>query len=438
LVDGSVPPAASGPRVDGARLNARLAELASIGATAGGGVTRLAYSPEDVRGRNLVAGWMAEAGLRTHTDAAGNLIGVLPGVGPVRPGPGPGGVHAVRSGRGGHGAIATGSHLDTVVDAGALDGAYGAVAAVEVADALRRSGLTLRHDLVVVGFSNEEGARGTPGMVGSRAIAGAFDPALLAGHDDLGVTLTERLAASGGDPDAVGTAAWEPVAAFLELHIEQGPVLESTGRRIGAVTAITGQRKVDFHITGAANHAGTTPMDLRRDASVAAAHLVLAAERLARDGHVRVATAGLVRAEPGVRNVVPGSALVGVDIRDVDDTKVDEALKSLTEAAGHIAELTKTQIDVRPGPHVPATACDPRLADCFREAADGLGLSRLDLPSGAGHDAQWMSRLGPVGMVFVPSVGGVSHSPHEHTEPEDLTAGADVLLRALVEVDRRL
>ncbi|GDY29727.1 Zn-dependent hydrolase [Gandjariella thermophila] len=408
--------------VDGRRLLDRLDELAAVGATPGGGVTRLAYSPEDVRARELVAGWLADAGLAVTVDPAGNLVGRLPGTGPAA------------------GTLATGSHLDSVVDAGRLDGVYGVVAAVAVAEALRRDGVRLRHDLAVIAFSNEEGARGTPGMVGSQAIAGRLTSDDLARPDDEGVPLADRLAAAGGDPGRIEAAAWPPgeVAGFLELHVEQGPVLRAEGARIGVVTGITGRANADILVRGLANHAGTTPMVARQDAAVAAADLVLAVRRLATDGHVRVATTGLVQVSPGVRNVVPGEALLGVDLRDLDDERITHALDLLDTAAAEIGATRHVSVEVRRGPSVPAVRTDPRLAGCVAGAADRLGLTRIELPSGAGHDAQVMAGLGPIGMIFVPSVDGISHSPRERTDPDDLVAGADVLLHALLAADGEL
>jgi len=412
--------------IDGDRLVRRLAELAAVGAAPGGGVTRLAYSPADVEGRTLVAGWLREAGLEVSVDAAGNLLGRLRGTAGLP------------------GALGTGSHLDSVVAAGPLDGAYGVVAAVEVAAALARGG-GLAHDLVVVGFSNEEGARGTPGMVGSLAVAGALAPEQLAAPDDEGVPLARRLRDVGGDPDRLADAVWAPgsPAGWIELHVEQGPVLHARDLRIGVVTAITGRVTLDVVVTGAANHAGTTPMDLRRDAAVAAAHVVLAVHDLAAPSApggpaVRVATTGVVRTEPGVRNVVAGSAVVGVDLRDESDARIDAALARLEARCAEIGASTGTQVRIVPGSRVAAVAMDPALAGCVARAADDLGLSRLDLPSGAGHDTQVLAAVTPVAMVFVPSVDGVSHAPQERTEPADLVAGARTLLRALHHADALL
>jgi allantoate deiminase len=405
--------------VNGARLLQRLEELAAIGATAAGGVTRLAYSAQDLAGRQLVAGWMRAAGLAVGVDAAGNLLGRLPGT----------------AGRGR--SLGTGSHLDSVVEAGPLDGAYGVVAAVEVADAIARSG-GLAHDLLVVGFSNEEGARGTPGMIGSLAAAGALTAEQLAAPDDEGIALGERLRDVGGDPDRIGSAAWIPgdLEGWFELHIEQGPVLEAAGVRLGVVTAITGRITLDVIITGAANHAGTTPMGLRRDAAVAAAHVVLAVHELAGTGAVRVATTGVLRTEPGVRNVVAGRALVGVDLRDEDDARVEAALATLRVRAAEIGARTGTDVQVVFGSRIAAVGMDPWLAGCVAAAADELGLSRMDLPSGAGHDTQVIAPITPVGMLFVPSAGGVSHAPQERSTPDDLVDGGRTLLAALRRADR--
>lgn len=407
-------------RIDGDRLLARLGELARIGVDPAGGVTRLAYSPEDVCARDLVAGWMADAGLAVSVDQAGNLLGRTAGTAGVR------------------GALVAGSHLDSVVRGGPLDGPAGVLAALEAAAALDRAGTRLRHDLIITAFSNEEGARGTPGMVGSKAAAGLLGKTDLDRPDAEGVPLAQRIRAVGGDPDHLQDAAWCPddVAAFLELHIEQGPVLQSEGARIGVVTEITGQAKVTARVVGEANHAGTTPMRRRRDAAVAAARLVLAVESLAGDGYLRTATTGVLQVVPGVGNVIPGEAVLGIDLRDTDPHRITAATTRLRDHAADIAQRTGTTIELRPGAVQPPVATDRWLSDCVAVAADALGAPWARLPSGAGHDAQIMARLAPTAMIFVPSIGGISHAPAEATDPQDLVLGADVMLHALVSADR--
>ena len=397
----------------------RLEELARIGATASGGVTREAWSPEDLAARDVVAGWMTEAGLDVTVDAAANLVGRQPG----------------RTGR----WLATGSHLDTVIEAGPYDGAYGVVAAVEVAAALTTSDLD--HGIIVAAFANEEGARGTAGMTGSHACAGRLDDAALAQADDDGATVAERIRAAGGDPEgtAIAAAAWHPLAvdAFIELHVEQGPVLAAAGVPVGIVTGVTGRQVLDLIIVGAANHAGTTPMDQRADALAAAAEVVLTVEELPGKGLLRVATTGHVVVRPNVRNVIAGQVSLGVDLRDQDTARLDATMAEVDTLLAAIAARRNVTIDITWGQRIMPVAADPAIVAAARTAASTLDLASLDLPSGAGHDAQILGAAGlPFGMVFVPSVAGVSHSPLERTEPEHLVAGAQVLLAALVELDR--
>ena len=410
------------PKVNGERLLARLDALAAIGAQPSGGVTRLAFSAEEVVAKELVAGWFAEAGLSAAFDAAGNVIATRPGDGT------------------GEGMLATGSHVDSVVDAGPLDGAYGVVAAVEVADALHRAGSNLHHDLLFVAFSNEEGARGAPGFTGSLAVAGALGESLLEALDDEDVTLTQRLTAGGGEPSAIKNAAWdhESLAAFVELHVEQGPVLDAAGERLGVVTSCPGRMIIDVEIRGAANHAGTTPMSLRADALTAAAEIALAVEALAVEGAVNVGTTGLLQIEPGVRNVVPGFARLGIDLRDGDDARLANAVDMLTAEISAISSGRKVTATVGARQAISAVGCDARVQDAISEVARAHGFRARPMPSGAGHDAQVVAALGPVGMIFVPSSDGRSHCPEESTEPGDLILGAEILLDTLLALDAQL
>jgi allantoate deiminase len=406
--------------LDGDRLLARLAQLQTIGATEAGGVTREAYGHRDVEARTLVAAWMAEAGLDHVVDAATNLVG--------------------RRTAGAGRVLVTGSHLDTVVDAGPLDGAYGVVAAVEVAAALGQRGLSLHHDLVVVAFANEEGARGTDGMAGSRALFGDVSAEELAALDDGGVSLSQRLADAGGDPAHIATAAWDrgAVAAFVELHIEQGPVLDTGGWPVGVVTGITGRQAVDIELRGDANHAGTTPMELRRDALVAAAEVVVAIESLAGDGVVRVATCGHLRVQPNVRNVVPSRVVVSAELRDEDPTMLAAAQPAVEAVVRSIGERRGIDTTITWRQYVAPTAADAAVVDVIEQAAKRSGVAWRTLPSGAGHDAQILGASVPMGMIFVPSVAGISHAPDERTDPGHLVIGAQLLLESIVGLDRRL
>ena len=404
--------------IDGPRLLSRLDELARSARSAeGGGVTRLAWSPADLTGRALVQGWLAEAGVGAATDAAGNIIaewaGRLPGLAP----------------------LATGSHLDTVGDGGALDGAYGALAGFEVLVALATAGERLRHPVRAVAWSNEEGVVAPP-FTGSRVAAGEpVDPAA-PGPD--GLTLADRLRATGGDPDGLAAAAWSPVAGYIELHIEQGPVLDATACPIGVVTGIIGLRRGTITVTGTANHAGTTPMGQRRDALVAAAPIVALVEALATDGPADVATVGALSVHPGNANVVPGRVTLTYDIRSLDDESSDAALALLRAGVEGVGKATGLAVALSPTASTAAVRTDPRLQDAIRDGAAGLGLPTTELASGAGHDAQYVAALGPIGMIFVPSLGGLSHNPGEATAPADLVGGAATLLAALRLADERL
>jgi allantoate deiminase len=414
-------PQVTQPKIDGPRLLARLDALASIGADPAGGVTRLAFSSLELAAKELIRGWFKEAKLAASLDGAGNLV-------------------ANRAGDGtGKGLLATGSHVDTVVSAGPLDGAYGVVAAVEVAAALAAANIQLHHDLRFVAFCNEEGARGAPGFTGSMAAAGVLDETFLASVDDEGVPLPQRLRDGGGDPGRLSASAWTdaPLAAFLELHVEQGPVLDEAGEQLGVVTSCPGRIIVDVELHGAANHAGTTPMRLRADALNGAAEIALAVEALAVNGAVHVATTGLLTTEPGVRNVVPGVARLGIDVRDGDDVRLEAGVDQLTRSINDIAHRRGLTVEVTARRAAKAASCEPAIQEAITKVVSERHLTARSMPSGAGHDAQILAAIGPVGMIFVPSSGGRSHCPEEATDPADLVLGAEILLSTLLELDLR-
>jgi hydantoinase/carbamoylase family amidase len=403
--------------VDGGRLLDRLDQLASIGSGSGAGITRLAWSPEDREAQSLVGTWATAAGASLHIDPAGNLIAERPGS------------------RGGAEPIVTGSHLDTVIGAGSLDGAYGVVAGIEVLACLAEQGLVLDHPLRVVAFSNEEGVVAPP-FTGSRAISGGFVESELSSPGPDGRTLASRLLDAGLDPAAVSRARWsESVTAAIELHIEQGPVLDHAGVGIGAVTGITGQRRGSIRVTGHANHAGTTPMGARHDALVAAAQVVLGVQALATAGPADVATVGRLDTKPGVPNVVPGEVVLSVDVRTLDEAAGDLAIQRLRTHLAEIARATGTTIELDVSPPTRAVLTDPELRSMVIESAERRGLGCMELPSGAGHDAAHLARLGPMAMIFVPSIAGISHNAAETTPPEALVAGVQVLLDVIRRAD---
>ncbi|MBO0748615.1 MAG: hydantoinase/carbamoylase family amidase [Acidimicrobiaceae bacterium] len=403
--------------IDVRSLLERLRALAeSAPAAKGPGVTRLAWSEADLRGRALLADIVGAAGVAATTDAVGNLIAEWPGSNPGLP------------------PLVVGGHIDTVVEAGALDGAYGTVAAFEIVAALARAGDHLRHPVRAVSWVNEEGVVAPP-FTGSLVAAGEGVDVLATGPDD--VTLEERIRAAGGSPERIPEARWGPLAGYLELHVEPGPVLDNLDVAIGVVTGITGGRRGTISITGRADHAGTTPMHLRSDALLAALPLVKAIEELATDGPVDVATVGSLVVHPGVGNVVPGRVVMTYDIRSLDDAACDEAVGRLRSLVAGVAESNAITVSLSRSSASEAVHTDPVLREIVAEAAEGLGHATVELASGAGHDAQHLAAIAPTGMIFVPGPGGVGQAL-ETTPPERLLAGAQTLFAALRLADSRL
>jgi N-carbamoyl-L-amino-acid hydrolase len=405
------------PAADSERVQEHLAELAHFGADREeGGVSRVAFSEADVAGRAYVRRLMEAAGLEVRIDAAGNLIGRREGTDRKLP------------------TIVVGSHTDSVPHGGNYDGDVGVMGGIEVAQQLRERHLTLRHALEVVDFTDEEG-----GLVGSRAVAGELSPATLDLVNSSGRSVRDGIRALGGDPDAIGTARRNPgdFAAYLELHIEQGGTLALTHTDIGVVEGIVGIHWWEATITGVANHAGTTPMDQRQDALLAASELVLAVNAAATELPGRqVATVGRIRAEPGAPNVIPGRVVLSVEVRDLDAARIEAVFERIRARAGEIARVRGTRIEFRDLEATAAPALtDPRIQRIIGAAAHELGLTSMAMPSGAGHDAQDIARIAPIGMIFVPSVGGISHSPREYTAPADIANGINVLMHTVLSID---
>ena len=405
-----------GFRADPKRMEERILQLSEFGKNPEGGVSRVAFSDADIQGRKYITTLMEKAGLTVRVDAAGNIIGRREGRDSKLP------------------VILFGSHIDSVPKGGNYDGDVGVLGSLECIEILNEQKFTTLHPLEVIIFSDEEG-----GLVGSRAIIGDLTEDALKVMSHTGKTIREGIRAIGGDPEKLNEARRKPeeILAFLELHIEQGGILDSEKIDIGVVEGIVGINWWDVTVTGFANHAGTTPMDQRKDALLAAAKLIDKVNYIARKIPGRqVATVGRIQAEPGAPNVIPGKVVMSLEIRDLSKEKIDLVFQQIQESAKQIAQDSGTAIsfsalDVTA---VPAPT-DPRLRKIIDESARSVGFTTKTLPSGAGHDAQDMARLVPTGMIFVPSVAGISHSPKEFTHPKDMANGATVLLHTMLSID---
>src|SRR5712692_3010926 len=402
--------------VNGERLWAGLMDLAQTGATEKGGVCRLAASDLDGEARRLFIRWCEEAGCSVTVDKIGNIFARRPGRRTDLP------------------PVLTGSHLDTQPTGGKFDGAYGVMAGLEIVRTLNDLGYETEAPIEIVAWTNEEGSRFSPAMVGSGVFAGVFDLAYgLARPDNVsGATLGAELERIGfAGPVPVGG---RQVAAYFEAHIEQGPILEAAGLPIGIVTGAQGQRWYEITVTGQEAHAGPTPMPRRRDALVGAARMIDAVNKI---GHAHApqacATVGFVQVSPNSRNTIPGHVFFTVDFRHPDDGVLSAMDRELRQACAAAAATQSLEVAVEEFWYFPPTPFDPRLVGAVREAARAQGYPHRDIISGAGHDAVYMARVAPSAMVFVPCVGGISHNEIEDAKPDDLTAGCNVLLNAVLD-----
>ncbi|PAS96247.1 MAG: Zn-dependent hydrolase [Candidatus Dactylopiibacterium carminicum] len=406
------------PRIDAERLLASLQSLGQLGALPGGGVNRLALTDADRLGRDWTVQRMRELGMEVRIDAIGNGIAVYPGQEDRPP-------------------VMMGSHIDTVRTGGLYDGNYGVLAGLEVIATLRDAGLRTRRPLAVAFFTNEEGARFQPNMMGSLVYVGGLPLAdALTTHGIDGPTVGAELA-------RIGYAGAAPVGApqvdsYVELHIEQGLVLEQQGRQIGIVEGVQGISWTEFTLEGTSNHAGTTPMAMRHDAGLVASRIAVFARELAlRLGGRQLATVGLMEMRPGLVNVVPNEVLFTVDLRNTDEAVLQQAEAELLAFAAQAAEAEGVRCRTRPLARFAPVAFDPRVVEEVAAQAGVLGLSTLRMPSGAGHDAQILARVCPAGMIFVPSAGGLSHNVREYTAPQALAQGAQVLLQVVMQLADR-
>lgn len=410
-------------RANGSHLRQSLEGLSVFGRPAGGsfadGVSRLGYSDADVAGRAYAMDLMRAAGLEPRVDPAGNILARRKGAEDGLP------------------PILFGSHIDSVPQGGNFDGDVGSLSAIEVVRTLNERQVSIRHPLEVVIWANEEGVAYGKGLDGSRAAAGQLKSGEL---DEVwnGVKKADALRKIGGDPERIAEARRAPGSfhCYLELHIEQGGTLDQAGIAIGVVEGIVAIDHYYATIRGFANHAGTTPMPDRRDALIAAAELTLAVrEIVTREPGRQVGTVGELYVEPNAPNVIPGTVRHSIELRDLSSEKIARLAREIEARANEIAARTRTEIEIRPSSHLGSALATPAVQNAIEGAASRLDLGHMRLPSGAGHDAQMMARLGPMGMIFVPSVGGISHSPRELSRWEDCAHGADVLLHTVLAVD---
>ena len=406
-------------QVNSERLSQSLSTLATYGKNEKGGSERVAYSVHDLAARPFVKELLAAAGLEVSVDFAGNIIGRKAGKNPsLKP-------------------ISLGSHIDEVPNGGDYDGPVGVMGAIEVVRTLKEAGIQTEHPLEVIIFTNEEG-----GVIGSRALVGGLSAQALQGQSNAGITHADGIRLLGGNPSRIASLARPKgaIAAFLELHIEQGGNLDTEKLDIGVVEGIVAIEWWEFSFKGKANHAGTTPMHARKDPMLPAARFTLAVnEVITRDEGRQVGTVGKIQAFPGAGNVIPGEVKLNLEIRDLSSEKIWKLYAELETIAKQLAQESGTTLEIK---HI-EVASKPALADSMiREVIDKqakkLGYSTKSLPSGAGHDAQEMARIAPMGMIFIPSKDGISHAPEEYSSPEAIAKGANVLLHTLLELDKRL
>ena len=401
-------------KVNGARLNAALKRFDSIGRTEGG-INRVGYSEADLAGRTFTLNLLREAGLTPRVDTAGNIYARVDGTDrTLKP-------------------ILIGSHVDSVTDGGNYDGPVGSFAAIEVARSLREQNVMLKHPVDVVIWQNEEG-----GTIGSKIAIGELHDADLDKVARSGKTVREGTALIGGDIARLGEAKLSrgDLKCYIELHIEQGGLLEKAGLQIGVVQGIVGLRWFEFTITGFANHAGATPMNQRQDAMLAAAKFTVAVnDAVNAEPGRQVATVGRIVASPNTTNVIPGQVVLTVDLRDLDQQKIDKFTQVFERLGSEIGQATGTTFKSRRLINSAPAIADEQVMKWIETSAAALGLSKQRMPSGAGHDAQEIARIAPMGMIFIPSVGGISHSPKEFSKPEDVVNGANVLLNAVIAAD---
>jgi len=406
--------------INAVRLWQRLMELGEIGKQDSGGVTRFSFTEEERRAKDRVISYMKEAGLAVREDSAGNVIGRREGADPLAP------------------AVLTGSHIDTVPHGGKFDGALGVLAAIEALQSMEEKGIATDHPIEVVAFTDEEGSRFGFGMIGSRALAGTLRQEDLERHkDERHLSIADAMRAAGYDPDRIGQAAKDPrqVKAYVELHIEQGSVLERHRLPVGVVSGIAGPLWLQFTLTGQAGHAGATPMNMRRDPLRAASEWMNWIYREAGKYPNAVATVGKIGAAPGGVNVIPEQVEFTLDLRDIDEAARNALESSIQEYGNRVCSSHQVELAIRTLQRVAPAPCSPEIMAAIEAACRKAGMEQpLTLPSGAGHDGMQFRSRWPIGMIFVRSREGISHSPKEWSSQEDCGAGAEVLYHTLLQL----
>ena len=403
---------------DGGRLWRRISELAEIGRHEEGGVARLSFTPEERQAKELVASYMREAGLAVREDAAGNLFGRREGRDPGAP------------------AVLIGSHVDSVMNGGDFDGPLGVLGGIEVLQTMQEEGVQTERPVEVVAFTDEEGARFSLGMIGSRALTGTLLGEDLRHEDREGVSIAEAMRQAGLDPAGVGGAERSPdsLAAYVEMHIEQGKVLEGEDLPVGVVTGIAGPVWLRLSLSGEAGHAGTTPMGARRDALAAAAEVVRIVEEEASATGSTVGTVGQIGARPGGINIIPGRVELSLDLRDIDEAVRDRAEGRIRTRAEEACERRGVGLEFEELQRLPPAPCSEEIRESVAAACEREGIRPYPLPSGAGHDGMHVAELCPMGMIFVRSRDGISHNPKEWSSQEDCEAGCNVLYLTVLDL----
>jgi allantoate deiminase len=398
--------------IDSERLWRRISDLGEIGKQEGGGVTRLSFTDEERGAKDRVASYMEEAGLSVYEDAAGNLFGRREGIDPDLP------------------AVLIGSHVDSVYSGGNFDGPLGVLAGVEVLQTMEQQEIETEHPVEIVAFTDEEGVRFSFGMIGSRALAGKLTSEDLTSYkDENGVSIAEAMRAYGLDPEKIGEAARpkDSIKAYVELHIEQGRILENENLSVGIVMGIAGPIWLRFYLEGETGHAGATPMNLRHDALAAAAEIMNIVEREAAKTGTSVGTVGQLEVEPGGINIIPGKSRFSLDLRDIEEGVRDRVEGRILEEAEETCRRRGVRLQIETLQRLAPTPCSDLVRSAAERACEKLGIRPHALPSGAGHDGMQLTDLCPMGMIFVRSKNGVSHNPDEWTSQQDCAVGADAL-----------